>query len=79
MLKGNDMQTFGSDDKVAPPPYLADIGVMSLVPDVWEASWQPRHHVLTRLSRYFNVVWYHPLQKQRNSLSRFTSWNQDID
>jgi glycosyltransferase involved in cell wall biosynthesis len=41
-------------------PPLADIGVIGLVPDVWGGPWQPRHQVLTRLSRYFNVVWCNP-------------------
>jgi glycosyltransferase involved in cell wall biosynthesis len=44
----------------APPPLLADVGVISLVPDVWGGSWQLRHQILTRLSRYFNVVWCNP-------------------
>jgi glycosyltransferase involved in cell wall biosynthesis len=78
------MQTFRNNDKITSPPYLADVGVIGLVPDVWEAAWQPRHHVLTRLSRYFNVVWYHPVsyhpgQKRRNSLLPLMPWNQEVD
>jgi glycosyltransferase involved in cell wall biosynthesis len=44
----------------APPPLLADVGVISLVPNVWGGPWQLRHQILTRLSRYFNVVWCDP-------------------
>ena len=36
---------------------LPDVGVIALVPDVWGGVWQPRHQVLTRLARYFHVVW----------------------
>ena len=39
-------------------PLFPDVGVIGLVPDSWGLSvWQPRHHVLTRLSRYFHVLW----------------------
>jgi glycosyltransferase involved in cell wall biosynthesis len=39
-------------------PLLPDVGVIALVPDIWgAAAWQPRHQVLTRLARYFHVVW----------------------
>jgi glycosyltransferase involved in cell wall biosynthesis len=45
------------------PPYFADVGVISLVPDEWGGPWQPRHHILTRLPRYFNVVWCNPARR----------------
>jgi glycosyltransferase involved in cell wall biosynthesis len=38
-------------------PVFPEIGVIALVPDVWETPWQPRHHVLSRLTKYFHVVW----------------------
>lgn len=41
-------------------PLLPDVGVIALVPDAWDDLWQPRHHVLSRLSHYFNVVWMEP-------------------
>jgi glycosyltransferase involved in cell wall biosynthesis len=41
-------------------PLLPDVGVIALVPDAWDDLWQPRHHVLSRLARYFNVVWMEP-------------------
>jgi glycosyltransferase involved in cell wall biosynthesis len=44
----------------APLPPLADVGVISLVPDVWGNPWQLRHQILTRLARYFHVVWCNP-------------------
>ncbi len=41
-------------------PLLPDVGVIALVPDVWSPHWQPRHQVLSRLARYFHVVWMNP-------------------
>ena len=31
-----------------------------MVPDTWGNVWAPRHQVLTRLARYFRVVWMDP-------------------
>lgn len=42
------------------PPLLPDVGVIALVPDRWNEYWESRHHVLSRLARYFNVVWINP-------------------
>ena len=39
------------------PPLLPDVGVVALVPDLWEDWWQSRHYILSRLATYFNVVW----------------------
>lgn len=33
------------------------IGIIGLVPDAWGPRWFPRHHVMSRLSRTFPVVW----------------------
>src|SRR5277367_5221495 len=41
------------------PPQWANIGVIALVPDTWSSVWMDRHHVLTRLANYFQVVWMH--------------------
>lgn len=41
-------------------PYLLDVGVIALVPDAWEDFWQTRHHVVSRLSQYFQVMWVYP-------------------
>ena len=34
-----------------------DVGIIALVPDKWEPQWQTRHQVMSRLARYFHVVW----------------------
>jgi UDP-galactopyranose mutase len=44
-------------------PLIPEVGVLALVPDNWSDLWQPRHQVLTRLARFFNVVWVNPAQK----------------
>ncbi len=41
-------------------PLQPDVGVIALVPENWNSHWQPRHHVLTRLARYFWVRWMGP-------------------
>jgi len=41
-------------------PYFGNVGVIALVPDNWEEPWQPRHQILSRLTRYFHVVWCSP-------------------
>lgn len=35
-------------------------GVIALVPDQWNGIWMPRHHVVGRLARHFDVVWVEP-------------------
>jgi glycosyltransferase involved in cell wall biosynthesis len=41
-------------------PVISDVGVLAMIPDAWETFWQPRHHVLSRLSRFFRIVWLEP-------------------
>ena len=60
-------------------PQLADIGVLALVPDEWGSPWQPRHQILTRLSRFFNVVWCTPALSWRQSWYPRASKNHSID
>src|SRR4030095_7232446 len=60
-------------------PFIADVGVIALVPDEWETPWQPRHQILTRLSRYFNVVWCTPARSWRDGIHRSTRQNHDVD
>jgi glycosyltransferase involved in cell wall biosynthesis len=43
-----------------PQPYLADVGIIALVPEDWIAIWKSRHQILTRLAKYFHVVWCTP-------------------
>jgi glycosyltransferase involved in cell wall biosynthesis len=46
-------------------PRWGDVGIIALVPDQWSSVWMDRHHVLTRLASYFQVVWmYQPGWRQ---------------
>jgi hypothetical protein len=47
---------------------IPEVGVLALVPDHWHWQWQPRHHVMTRLARYFSVVWMNRAEDWRSSL-----------
>ena len=46
-------------------PIFPDIGVVAFVPEEWGGPWLSRHQVLTRLSRYFHVVWAEPARRWR--------------
>lgn len=48
-------------------PVLPDIGIVAFVPEEWGGLWMPRHQVLSRLSRYFHVVWAEPPHSWRES------------
>ena len=58
---------------VANGPRCPEIGVIGLVADRWSAQWQPRHHILTRLSRHFHVVWLEPSHEWRQTWQRMTT------
>jgi glycosyltransferase involved in cell wall biosynthesis len=50
-----------TEENCVPPfPYLADVGVIALVPDAWGANWLGRHQTLPRLAKYFPIVWCAP-------------------
>jgi glycosyltransferase involved in cell wall biosynthesis len=59
---GSKPEIAGSSDS---QPLRPDIGVIALVPDIWGEFWMPRQQVLTRLARYFHVVWVDPPQEWR--------------
>jgi len=41
-------------------PLFPNVGVLALVPDEWGGPWQLRQQILTRLARFFHVVWCNP-------------------
>jgi glycosyltransferase involved in cell wall biosynthesis len=55
-------------------PLLPDIGVLALVPDPWQSTWQVRHHVLSRLASYFHVVWVNPGHEWREIPRTWRAW-----
>lgn len=46
-------------------PSKGRVGVIALVPDRWNGVWMPRHHVVGRLARHFDVVWVEPAEGWR--------------
>ena len=56
----------------AEKPLLPQIGVIAQVHDAWSDHWQTRHHVVSRLSRYFHLVWVNPARSWRELLNRRT-------
>src|SRR5689334_15591394 len=40
-----------------------------MVPEVWGDVWMPRHHVLTRLAKYFHVAWMNPPADWRDAVT----------
>jgi len=53
-------KSVAAESRPAEGPLFPFVGVIGLVPDVWGDYWQVRQHVLTRLARYFFVVWVNP-------------------
>ena len=49
-------------------PKYPDVGVIAFVPTAWGGSWQSRQQILTRLTRYFHVVWMAPPLDWREAL-----------
>lgn len=45
---------------------MPDVGIVAMVPDRWNRAWQPRHHIMSRLSRYFPLVWMNPAPHWRD-------------
>ena len=58
-LQGTRVQHDGARPPLS-PPLVPDVGVLAMVPEMWADCWQTRHYVLTRLARYFHVVWCNP-------------------
>lgn len=46
-------------------PLFPDVGIVAFVPEEWGGPWLSRHQVLTRLSKYFQVVWAEPAKRWR--------------
>jgi glycosyltransferase involved in cell wall biosynthesis len=61
------------------PAYIADVGVIGLGVEAWGGYWQPRHHVLTRLAQYFNVVWCNPARSWRKFFRHGGVEDQHVD
>ena len=53
------------------PPLIPEVGVLSLGSHRWGPHWMTPHHVMTRLSHYFNVVWLERAHHWRETPSVF--------
>ena len=51
---------------------MSDIGVIALVPDQWDAMWQARHHLLSRMAARCEVAWMSPGHHWRDALREST-------
>ena len=62
--KAGLLEQFDGDTVLSPGgdqrPMMPQVGVVALVPDHWKREWQPRHQIMSRLARHFNVVWVNP-------------------
>jgi len=56
----SQQQLFDAEIRDHDAPAIGEVGVVAVVPDRWSEQWQPRHQVLSRLGRYFSVVWVNP-------------------
>jgi glycosyltransferase involved in cell wall biosynthesis len=50
-------------------PLLSRVGVVALVDKRWSTRWMPEHQILSRLSRYFHVVWVNPARDWRTAIT----------
>jgi glycosyltransferase involved in cell wall biosynthesis len=46
----------------------SDIGILTFVPEIWESYWLSRHQIMSRLSKFYKVLW----------VSTPLSWRQSI-
>ncbi len=51
-------------------PVQCDVGILALVAEPWGGMWLSRQQILTRLARWFPVVWLDPARSWRRLLRR---------
>src|ERR1700736_5209011 len=54
-------------------PVWNDVGIIRLVPDAWDPQWQTPHQLMSRLARYFHVVWVNQPHRWWDCFSVLTS------
>ena len=53
-----------------------DVGILALVPSQWEGySWRPTHYILSRLARYYKVLWVSPSLNYKNVFHPKSFWS----
>ncbi|HEU4642013.1 MAG TPA: hypothetical protein VFS44_06115, partial [Gemmatimonadaceae bacterium] len=51
-------------------PLHPEVGVIALPLDGWSSQWTSRQQVLTRLARYYHVLWLNPAPEWRDAWRR---------
>ncbi len=52
-----------------------DIGILTFVPDHWEGYWRPKHYIMTRLARYYKILWVSPPLNLKNIVNANSTKN----
>jgi len=60
MTVGRPVTEPAGETAISPQPLFPDTGIMGMVAERWGGMWLSRQQILTRLSRYFHVVWFDP-------------------
>ena len=47
-----------------------DKGILSFVPDLWNSYWMSRHQIMSRLSKYYKILWISPQIYWRNIFAK---------
>src|SRR4051812_38134961 len=71
----NDMTLRQNTSKAL--PLVPEIGIVTLVPQKWDAPWSTRHHLMNRLARYFPIAWVNPAVGWRETLTRLGNQKPD--
>jgi glycosyltransferase involved in cell wall biosynthesis len=61
--------TVEAGDTTGRLPLLPQVGIVALVDKPWSTRWMPEHQILSRLSRYFHVVWVNPARDWRRAIA----------
>ena len=68
---GSASRTASAADEAATTadgPIYADVGVLSVAKERYSSQWLSRQQVLTRLARYYQVLWMNPASEWRDAI-----------
>lgn len=69
-LDGASAERSGGAARADQEPLHPEVGVISLSIDPWSTQWTSRQQVLTRLARYFHLLWLNPAPDWRAAWRR---------
>jgi glycosyltransferase involved in cell wall biosynthesis len=55
---------------MADSPLISEVGIIALVADDWGKEWMSRHQILSRLAKYFPLVWLNPAHDWHQTLRK---------